>query len=147
MRIRLPGTVAGRAALRQLAVGIGVTALGIGVVLGVRSAYTDHYEESRHYDSVLAVPSHNGVFALPDWVPDDASDITVNAQTRGLGRSITLTSREDLARGCSPAPAPVSDPVPSLDLPDAVRSSPGDRCGDWFVARSGTAVTAWEAYR
>lgn len=124
-----------------------VTALGVAAVLGARAVYADHYEESRHYASAAAVPTHNGVFALPEWAPADATDITLRAQTQGRGRSTTLTSSRGLGDSCRPAPAPEADPVPALDLPDGVRSGPGQRCGTWFVAREGAAVYAWEAYR
>ncbi len=133
--------------IRPLVVGLVVTAIGIAAVLGLRAVYTDHYEETRHYASAAAIPSPNGVFVLPSWAPDDATDITFHVQTQGHGRSIVLTTSAGRAQGCRPAPAPSADPVPALDLPGDLRSSPGERCDRWFVAREGTALYAWEAYR
>lgn len=130
---------------KPLLVGVAVAVAVLGLVLGGRALVRNHYLESRSYPSVAAVPPHNGVFVVPAWAPADSTDITINAQTQGKGRSITLTSRTALT-GCRPTPSPRADPVPDLHLSHRLRTAAGDRCEQWFVIRDNTTVYGWEAY-
>ncbi|HET6504277.1 MAG TPA: hypothetical protein VFG87_26300 [Amycolatopsis sp.] len=136
-----------RTKIWSVVIAVAVTALLIVAVLIAQQALRSHYEESHHYDNAAAIPAHNGLFVLPPWAPGDATNITINVQTQGKGRSLTFTTATPtLPAQCVAASAPKQDPVPTLALSDHVRDSAGYRCAEWFVARDGSTVLAWTPY-
>lgn len=121
--------------------------LTTGAYVGISRVITDHYVESQEFATVADAPAHNGVFNLPAWVPADATDITMTAQTQGGGRTLVMSTAAAEASGCEPAlKAPDRDPAVDLDLPGGVRESDGQRCDTWHIVHQGERTYAWTAY-
>ncbi|MFJ5810371.1 hypothetical protein OG906_22145 [Streptomyces sp. NBC_01426] len=108
-------------------------------------------EKSKRFATVADAPTRGGrTFALPGWIPKDATDIRIQARTTGEARLIRFTLGE----------TPLDGPQCTTGIPKAVRSPhlgarwwPGDTRGDertecrgvhqYQVAVRGKKVYAW----
>lgn len=132
-------------ALRPVLLGVTIVVVVIIAVLTGRTLLEKHYEESRSYQNLAAIPAHNDLFVLPAWAPSDATDITINVQTKGKGRSFQLaTASTGIPKDCQQAVMPNVKPVPALSL--HVKDS-GYRCNEWFAILDGKRLSAWTAYK
>lgn len=102
-----------------------------------------HKQTTSTFDDVEAFNDGAGVPA--DWVPSDATDITVRMSTieKAADAVILLTSGSDLAEGCAEvkrqsAPAWVLD-----EAPDPYKASTVFACGDWSVMPTATGWYGW----
>jgi hypothetical protein len=119
--------------------------------------FNDHvlHERIKTFPNARSAPESGdgeGIFVLPDWVPKDATDVTVKAQTTGNAKLMRFTLADTPlklsdAAGC---PDGAFTDGPTLDAdwwPQDVRDGAGrPECSEMYqfrVAVKGHQVYAW----
>jgi hypothetical protein len=110
-----------------------------------------HHEKDRRFASAADLPAAGDpAFALPRWVPKDATDIRMKARTRGEARLIRFTLGATPLAGhpCAAAPAkPERGPgLTARWWPGDTRAEERAECGDPYqyqVVVRGKQVYAW----
>ncbi len=108
-------------------------------------------ERGRRFASAADAPSRDGAaFALPSWIPKDATDVRIRVRTNGEARLIRFTLGATPLDGpqCT-AGTPKQLGAPDLHAkwwPDALRADVRPECRDsrqYQVAVRGKRVYAW----
>ena len=130
---------------RIIVIGIAVGIFGALSGCGVSDRLS--HEETRHFDARADAPTKGMIaFAMPEWVPADARDITMDVQTQGKGKNLSLRSdTAELASRCeSQTSATTQKPIPEPQgWPTTVQTEAGAQCGEWRVVVAGERLYAW----
>lgn len=96
-----------------------------------------------HHDNVAEMAEGAAVSA--DWVPEDATEITVRTpvETDSGAAVLLLTSASDLAAPCEETERNSSPTLTLENAPDAYKADTVFVCGEWSVIRSGGQWFGW----
>jgi hypothetical protein len=126
---------------------LAATAVVLAASLSACGSVLSH-EETKHFDTRVDAPVKGMIaFAMPEWVPADAKDITMGVQTQGRGKNISLTSATARPAGpCEPQKqSATTEIVPTPDgWPKGTEKVAGTQCGQWrVVTAEGGRMYAW----
>lgn len=128
--------------IAALAATAGILALGLGG--SVDWATLDHVGDETYASKSQAQEDWGGIAGVPDWLPDDASDIRRVYRTDSNSEAVTLESRDEAPTGDS------CDELRRTSTPEMnVPGAPGPReavvkCGPWSISVQDGTWLAWQ---